>query len=87
MIEAGAKGSREAWRQMVRQNVYPNGVDRFWYTAKGERTCPKCSAMPGLNKNGRGLDEPFMNEEGNPVDGPPLHPGCRCVVFVKPRRP
>ena len=86
MIEAGSKGSRESWRQMVEQGLYPDGVLRYWFTAVGDRVCPKCKPMPRLNKEGRGLDEPFIDGKGDPVDVPPLHPGCRCVVFIRPRK-
>ena len=83
-ISAGASGSREAWRQMVASGVYPNGIRRYWFTAlAGDRVCPYCKAIEHMNKDGRGLDEPFMTEAGDAVDNPPAHPACRCVVFIK----
>lgn len=84
MIKSGAIGSKEAWRQMVETGIYPDGVRRFWFTAKGERTCPVCSAIQAMNKEGRGLDEPFMGPDGEMIDDPPAHPSCRCTVFVRP---
>jgi hypothetical protein len=84
MTAAGANGSREAWRQMVESGLYPDGIRRFWFTAAQDRVCPRCKPMPRLNKEGRGLDEPFMDGNGNPVDFAPLHPGCRCVIYPRP---
>lgn len=84
MVKAGALGSREAWRQLQENGYFPKGVRRFWFTALGERVCPICKPMPRINGAGRGLDEPFMTVDGGFVDCPPVHPGCRCVVFVRP---
>jgi hypothetical protein len=83
MIQAGAQGSRESWRQMQANGFFPEGVRRFWFTSLGDRVCPYCRPMPRINAEGRGLDEPFMDGQGLMVDNPPLHPGCRCVVFVR----
>jgi len=40
-----------------------------WLTAQDERTCPVCRPLDGRVF---GIDE---------VDGPPAHPGCRCVLM------
>jgi len=42
-----------------------------WLTAHDERTCPICRPLDGIV---------FGMEE---VEGPPLHPGCRCSCVVR----
>lgn len=45
------------------------------------RLCPICRAIPGMNSDGRQVDEPFQTPNG-PTMYPPIHPNCRCVVFT-----
>jgi len=45
------------------------------------RLCPVCRAIPGMNSNGRDIDEPFQTPIGT-LMYPPVHPHCRCVVFT-----
>lgn len=46
--------------------------------------CPLCIEVEALNHEGRRLDEPFETPDGT-IDMPPLHPQCRCLLFVVPR--
>jgi hypothetical protein len=82
-IRANSEGRHETWRQAVEQGLIdPQTTKRVWIPALGERTCPVCAAVPDMNPDGVGLDEPFDTEEG-PIMNPPLHPRCRCVVALR----
>ena len=54
---------------------------RVWLVTPDDRLCPRCAAIPDMNPEGVGADEPFQTDEG-PVDLPPLHPNCRCVTAI-----
>lgn len=89
MVTALNKGSKASWNQMLERGVYKEGeIARYWFVtpAGTSRVCPKCRPMPRLNAGGRGINEPFIDGQGNPVDDAPLHVTCRCVVFIKIRR-
>jgi len=80
-----AEGNQEAWRQAVGQGlVGGDDVVRRWVVARDERVCPVCQPIPGLNREGVGLEQPFQTPEGFLLL-PPAHPDCRCVVWVRPR--
>jgi len=81
---ASTKATLEAWRQ---SNVV---TSKEWWTAEDERVCPWCNSMHGKQF---GIDNNFfdkgdnLNIEGRElsfdkysVDGPPLHPSCRCML-------
>lgn len=40
--------------------------------------CQLCLEMGGDTAGGIPLDEPYTTTDYGPVDGPPLHPNCRC---------
>lgn len=80
-------GVQEGWRQAVMENkVVEDLVRRFWKVAKDERTCEVCSPVPGYNKLGVKLGQPFVTPKG-PVMLPPLHPDCRCRAFIRQMEP
>lgn len=66
---ADVQGNIEAYRQ--------SGVvsGKQWIT--GEGCCDLCDELDGTVV---GLDEQF-DSDGESVDGPPLHPNCRCDVL------
>lgn len=73
-------GERLLWSQAVRTGaVAGDRVRRYWQVAGTERTCPRCLAIPGLNPQGVGVDEPFQVPGGS-VWAPTLHTRCRCSV-------
>lgn len=80
-------GMQEAWRQAVMEGkVVEDLVRRFWKVARDERLCEICAPVPGYNKKGVKLGQPFVTPKG-PVTLPPLHPDCRCHVFIKQLEP
>lgn len=79
-LAAANFGVHEAWIQAAAQGELPREVKRFWIVTPDDRLCPTCSAIPGMNPDGVGLNEPFQTPEG-PVDDPPApHPNCRCAT-------
>lgn len=86
-LRATNMGVQDAWRQAVEGGKVSEGlVRRLWITTKDERTCRVCSPIPSMNKGGVGLGDPFVTPDG-PVDIPPLHPHCRCTIFIRHLEP
>jgi hypothetical protein len=83
-ISALTTGRRVAWQQVVRQGgVKHEDVRQFWHVSRDERTCDECSPIPRMNPEGVPLGGFFVTPSGS-VEGPTLHPHCRCVVFIRP---
>jgi hypothetical protein len=73
-------GQQMLWHQAVRGGaVQEDAMRRYWRVSGNERTCTRCLAIPPLNPDGVGIDQPFHSDEG-PIMGPTLHPLCRCEV-------
>lgn len=51
-------------------------VNKRWITAQDARVCSACKS---INNAEVGLHEKFHTEYGD-MDGPTMHPGCRCVI-------
>lgn len=77
-------GVQDAWRQLIESGGAPEAlVRRQWLVAKDERLCAVCAPVPGLNpKRGVPFGQPFTTPNG-PYMLPPLHPNCRCTVFIR----
>lgn len=74
-------GLREAWRQAVQSGALPQDVRRRWVNVLDNRLRPTHAAIPGLNPDGVGLDEPFLTPLGYFLD-PPIEINCRCSVSL-----
>jgi hypothetical protein len=83
-LRATNYGVQEAWRQAIATNKMPEAlVRRAWVLARDERTCSVCAPVPKLNpKRGVKFDQPFATPKG-PVMLPPIHPNCRCTIFIR----
>lgn len=81
-------GVQDAWRQAVEDGKMDEAlVRRQWIVARDERLCEWCSPIPKMNpKRGVRLDKPFATPKG-PVTLPPVHPNCRCTVFIRQWEP
>jgi hypothetical protein len=81
-------GVQDAWRQAIEQGqAVEQVIRRQWILAKDERTCETCAPVPGMNpKKGVKFGQPFSTPKG-PVMLPPLHPNCRCTVWIRPFEP
>lgn len=77
-------GIQNSWKQAIEQGTVPEAlVRRQWIVAKDERLCSHCAPIPGLNpKQGVPFGQPFRTPTG-PATLPPLHPNCRCTVFLR----
>lgn len=78
-----AMGQQAAWQTLVDLGKVPErAIRRLWVTAPlgDDRVCPECLAIPGMNpEEGNGFTELFQTPFG-PLDLPPAHPMCRCVL-------
>jgi hypothetical protein len=81
-------GVQDAWRQAIQQGVVPEAnVRRQWVVSKDERLCSLCAPVPKLNpKLGVTFGQPFNTPKGAQML-PPLHPNCRCTVWIRPFEP
>lgn len=68
-------GTREAWHQAVDDGLLPPTARRQWIATLDEGVCPLCEALDGRETDMEGEYEPG-------VEGPPLHPRCRCTEGV-----
>jgi hypothetical protein len=81
-------GVFDAWRQAVDAQVVPEAmVRKQWIVAKDERLCEVCAPIPSMNtKLGVPLKDLFKTPKG-PQSLPPIHPSCRCTIFVRRYEP
>jgi len=81
-IMASKQGSHQAWLDAgYRGEVDLNTARRFWVITPLD-TCTICLPIPGMNPEGRRLDEPFMTPAGALMSAH-AHIQCRCVETVK----
>lgn len=86
-IRATNMGVQEAWRQAAAEGkVNEDLIRRYWKVAKDERLCAICSPIPKMNDEGVKMGEPFATPKG-PMTLPPVHPHCRCHVFIRQLEP
>jgi hypothetical protein len=79
---------QDAWQQAIDTGRVPEAqVRRQWIVARDERLCESCGPIPRLNpKIGVKHGQPFATPNG-PQWLPPLHPNCRCTVFIRQYEP
>lgn len=83
-IDALARAAHMRWQQAFTEGKVQRAVvRRFWHVAKDERTCPICKAIPLLNPEGVGFNEPFKMASGDEIYWPTAHPNCRCMVMIR----
>lgn len=80
LMSAANEGHLEMVRQGVDQGIIPNKqLTKIWIVTPDDRLCPWCRPMEGQQIS---LDEFFTSGLG-PVQNPPLHPQCRCVMGIE----
>lgn len=78
VIDASAEGQLAAWIDAADKGLLDiSQTSREWIVTDDDRLCPRCLAMDGQKVS---LDAPFVTPEGGAIDGPTLHPNCRCTV-------
>lgn len=79
-MRAAHSGQQESWRQAVRQgHLDAERTRRHWIVTPDDRLRETHAAVPGMNEDGVGLEEPFETPVGTAMY-PPLEPNCRCSV-------
>lgn len=82
-INAARLGTQAAWRQAGEKGLLShNKIRQGWMVTPDDRLCEYCAAVPDMNPDGVPLGGQFETPFG-PVDGPTLHPNCRCIVYLK----
>jgi hypothetical protein len=83
IIQAQVAGQRALWEEAAREGLFDRQTaKRVWDTHDDERTCALCEAMDGQEIPYNGVyTQPELgnvNIFGEVLNGPPLHPNCRC---------
>jgi hypothetical protein len=75
----------ETYRQaIVAGHVQTDAITRFWMTAGDERVRHTHRLIPGMNKEGRGWEEPFDTPTGPSMHAPHDRDiGCRCRERIR----
>lgn len=84
-INAANQGTLNSWRTAQDEGYILPETQKEWIAATAsDRTCRFCRPMDAQKVN---LDEQFYSELlSKHVDGPTLHPSCRCTIaLVTPR--
>lgn len=81
-INAARLGTQGAWVQATENGLLQRSkVRQGWMVTPDDKLCIYCAEVPLLNPDGVPLGEQFKTALG-PVDGPTLHPLCRCVLYL-----
>lgn len=82
-VSAANDASVVAWSDTLRAAGIDEAlVRRYWVVADDERLCEVCGPVPAMQPTGVGLREAFRTPDGTAMQ-PPLHPNCRCMVWVR----
>lgn len=77
------EGRHLAWKKSVSDGLIKEGdIVRKWVTARDDRVRPNHAAIPRMNKDGVGINEPFNTPTGK-IMNPPYGVNCRCAVVTK----
>lgn len=80
LMKAANQGHLEMLYQGADQGILPpNSFVRYWILTPDDRLCPYCAEMKGTEIQ---LGQSFVTPGGN-IEGPPLHPQCRCTTGVR----
>lgn len=80
--ESANKGQRQLWDQAMKSGMLDaSKTERQWIVTHDDRLDAKiCEPMDGQTIP---YGDVFVDGEGNPVDDPPAHIGCRCSQRLK----
>jgi SPP1 gp7 family putative phage head morphogenesis protein len=74
-IRASTDGQLALWRAARADGLIDTGARKRWSVTQDDRLCPRCAPLNGVEV---ALDAAFPGG----VQGPPLHPRCRCAVVL-----
>lgn len=80
-MRASNQGQLEAWKQATDEGLLTGDEEQEWIVTPDDRLCPVCEPLDGTKAPLGGM---FDTELGK-VDGPPLHPNCRCTIGLSVR--
>lgn len=84
---AFTEGQKETWRQAQDRNlINEQETRRVWIVTPDERLREDHRAIPRMNPNGVGLNEPFQTPFGeifSPADPVPELINCRCTIALE----
>ncbi len=78
-ITASNQGQIELWRQARTTGLLRGDEQKQWSTTPDDRACPACIRLDGEKVD---MDAQFDGGKFGSVDGPTLHPNCRCAVVL-----
>jgi hypothetical protein len=78
VMDALNEGARESYRQAQDDGLLTAQAVKEWIVTPDDLLCAYCAPMDGVQV---ALGASFQTELGK-VDGPPLHPNCRCTQAV-----
>jgi uncharacterized protein with gpF-like domain len=79
-ITAANAANRLTWERNVREGVLdPSRWRVQWLAVEDDRLCPSCLELDGQTVR---IGEPFISPTYGEVDGPALHPACRCSTAL-----
>lgn len=78
-LKAANHGLLESWNQAKAAGDLPANTRRFWIVTPDDRLSEEHARIPGMNPDGRGLNESFVTPDGVFMY-PPTRPNCRCAV-------
>lgn len=91
-IRAANAGNTEAWRQAASDGIVEaETIVRHWVYTHDDRTRDAHRAIPEMNPDGVGLDEPFKSPlgpimmPGDPNASPENTINCRCTTIIRYR--
>lgn len=80
-INAVNRGQASYWEQLMGAGLVERGkAMKQWVVTPDDRLCQICADLSGVAV---GINDKFTSAHGS-VDGPPLHPNCRCAVNLLP---
>ena len=77
-MRASNLGQQEAWNQAIDEGLLTGQEKKEWIATPDDRECDDCDDVDGQRVP---IDGEFDTSEGS-LDGPPLHPNCRCTVGI-----
>jgi hypothetical protein len=81
-LRAANMGAQQAWVQASENGLLVQAdIMQGWGVADDDRLCIYCQNIPELNPGGVAIGDVFQTDLG-PVDMPPLHPNCRCFLYL-----
>lgn len=89
-IRAVNAGNHRLWLQAVNEGLVPaDNIKRFWIVTQDEKLRSAHEAIPEMNEQGVGIEEPFDTPLGplmfpaDPSGLPENTINCRCTVFTR----